>query len=447
MNELDPPEVPQLAVTNLSDLPVLLVEGEMLVGGDQNRTMNVTVLCPPRTRTVVPVSCVEAGRWGARRTMSGKRKHAPGSLRAAKTAYLEPRSDDVGHAAPTRVWCGKRCAASRWRTMSTPALLLSMTSRKRSRTASRSSSRASSRSPTSWEWSAPSGTKWWGLTSSTAPSALSQYLRAIVAGHALDDVTESGGGDPIAAIERFLAQVDASHCDTGKGVGLGDEVLLAVGGRRGPVLRRPPRPPGGVPDPSRCGWYVRVKIHRGAHEIGGSCIEVECGGGEGSSSTSASPIIGRTGRDVPLPEVRGFHRGRPFAARRDYHPSHQDHWGLADQIDPAVPIYMGAATNRILAEADFWTQGLDVCPRDSWSTGYRSTSARSGSRLPERPQCVRRLLPPGRGRGRRLFYTGDIRGHGRKADLFEQLLRDPPQGVDVLLMEGTNIRPDGADGD
>ena len=108
VNELDPPEVPKLAVTNLSDLPVLLVEGEMLVGGDQNRTMNVTVLCPPQTRTVVPVSCVEAGRWGARRTMSGKRKHAPGSLRAAKTAYWSRGPTTSEPAARTRVSCGKR---------------------------------------------------------------------------------------------------------------------------------------------------------------------------------------------------------------------------------------------------------------------------------------------------------------------------------------------------
>ena len=71
------------------------VPGEMLVGGDQNRTMNVTVLCPPQVRTVVPVSCVEAGRWGKRRVVSTLSKHAPGSLRAAKTAKLEPRSDDV----------------------------------------------------------------------------------------------------------------------------------------------------------------------------------------------------------------------------------------------------------------------------------------------------------------------------------------------------------------
>ena len=34
-----------------------------------------------------------------------------------------------------------------------------------------------------------------------------------------------------------------------------------------------------------------------------------------------------------------------------------------------------------------------------------------------------------------------IRGHGRKAGIFEELLRKPPAGVDVLLMEGTNIRP------
>src|SRR5207302_9640325 len=45
--------------------------------------------------------------------------------------------------------------------------------------------------------------------------------------------------------------------------------------------------------------------------------------------------------------------------------------------------------------------------------------------------------------GRRLFYTGDIRGHGRKKGIFEELLRKPPTDVDVLLMEGTNIRPRG----
>lgn len=43
--------------------------------------------------------------------------------------------------------------------------------------------------------------------------------------------------------------------------------------------------------------------------------------------------------------------------------------------------------------------------------------------------------------GERLFNTGDIRGHGRKHRMFAEPLDDPPAGVDVLLMEGTNLQP------
>jgi ribonuclease J len=44
------------------------------------------------------------------------------------------------------------------------------------------------------------------------------------------------------------------------------------------------------------------------------------------------------------------------------------------------------------------------------------------------------------GDGKRIFYTGDLRGHGRKGSLFTRLVATPPLGVDVLLMEGTNGR-------
>ena len=49
---------------NLGDKPVLLVEGEELVGAKQNRTLNISILAPPRQETRIPVSCVERGRWG-----------------------------------------------------------------------------------------------------------------------------------------------------------------------------------------------------------------------------------------------------------------------------------------------------------------------------------------------------------------------------------------------
>ncbi len=44
--------------------------------------------------------------------------------------------------------------------------------------------------------------------------------------------------------------------------------------------------------------------------------------------------------------------------------------------------------------------------------------------------------------GRRFFYSGDFRLHGRKAALVERLMASPPGDIDVLLMEGTNLGSD-----
>jgi len=35
--------------------------------------------------------------------------------------------------------------------------------------------------------------------------------------------------------------------------------------------------------------------------------------------------------------------------------------------------------------------------------------------------------------GKRLFYSGDLRAHGRKATLFELLVAKPPKNIDALL--------------
>ena len=55
--------VNSILVNNLADVAVLILDGEELLGAKQNRMVNATVLLPPKTRTVVPVSCVERGRW------------------------------------------------------------------------------------------------------------------------------------------------------------------------------------------------------------------------------------------------------------------------------------------------------------------------------------------------------------------------------------------------
>lgn len=55
--------VTDLIVTNVGDAPVLLCEGEELLGGQQNRTLDASVLLGQGTTVKVPVTCVEEGRW------------------------------------------------------------------------------------------------------------------------------------------------------------------------------------------------------------------------------------------------------------------------------------------------------------------------------------------------------------------------------------------------
>ena len=55
--------VQELLVRNSGTRPVMLVDGEQLVGAKQNRVLNISILVPAGVSLIVPVSCVEAGRW------------------------------------------------------------------------------------------------------------------------------------------------------------------------------------------------------------------------------------------------------------------------------------------------------------------------------------------------------------------------------------------------
>lgn len=55
--------VPNLAVVNSSSIPILLLDGEEVIGAKQNRVLNTTVLLKEGSETVIPVSCTEHGRW------------------------------------------------------------------------------------------------------------------------------------------------------------------------------------------------------------------------------------------------------------------------------------------------------------------------------------------------------------------------------------------------
>lgn len=85
----DQGSVPELRFRNNSDKGILLLDGEELVGAKQNRIVNVTIFAPAHHELVIPVSCVEAGRWSVRSrefSSAGRAMYAEG--RARKTAHV-----------------------------------------------------------------------------------------------------------------------------------------------------------------------------------------------------------------------------------------------------------------------------------------------------------------------------------------------------------------------
>jgi hypothetical protein len=58
--------VPELRVVNEGSLRVLILEGDELIGAKQNRVVNSSVLVAAGSHLILPVSCVERGRWSYR---------------------------------------------------------------------------------------------------------------------------------------------------------------------------------------------------------------------------------------------------------------------------------------------------------------------------------------------------------------------------------------------
>ena len=125
--------------------------------------------------------------------------------------------------------------------------------------------------------------------------------------------------------------------------------------------------------------------------------------------------------------------------------AHKDHWGLVPFVREDIPVHTGAAGERIVKEAAFWMGGNPLRV-DRYLTNIEPL--RIGSAFTITPYLVDHsafdayaLLVEAD--DQRLFYTGDLRAHGRKADLFDAFIRDAPVNIDTLLMEGTHIGADG----
>jgi ribonuclease J len=186
---------------------------------------------------------------------------------------------------------------------------------------------------------------------------------------------------------------------------------------------------------------MRVCIHRGSNQIGGSCVEIENYDkrllidfglpldAKGASARYLPDVSGLDGRD---PDLLGVLISHP----------HLDHLGLLTHLSSRIPIGMGAAARRILTAASPFLPGNLPTALKGWD--YQSGRSFKIGPFRVTPFLVDHsaydayafLIESG---GKKLFYSGDFRVHGRKAVLLNRLTANPPENIDVLMMEGSSI--------
>ena len=121
--------------------------------------------------------------------------------------------------------------------------------------------------------------------------------------------------------------------------------------------------------------------------------------------------------------------------------AHQDHWGLIKELPPEWDVWSGANAGKLIR----LTAGL---ARKPVKQTLRTWTSRSGS-FEIGPFRITPYLTDHsafdaymlliESNGRRIFYSGDFRRHGRKASLVEGMIARPPRDIDVLILEGTNL--------
>jgi hypothetical protein len=228
--------VATLLVENHGTDAVLLVEGETLVGAQQNRTLNVSVLVAAGTKLEIPVTCVEAGRWGDEQAMGRSGHHAPTDLRRVKSESVNSsRAEGFGaHADQGAVWDRVHVYEESLGAPSATAALddvyehvgpeLDVT--------------IAALQPSPEQCGvivAVSGIVR-GIDLFDKPSTLAAYWDGLVAGYAIDALRASPGAPTVSDAKAFVARVEAAMDTPRRGVGLGRDHTFEGEGVTGHAL-------------------------------------------------------------------------------------------------------------------------------------------------------------------------------------------------------------------
>jgi ribonuclease J len=193
---------------------------------------------------------------------------------------------------------------------------------------------------------------------------------------------------------------------------------------------------------------MKIQIFRGTEEIGGTCIHLSSGDtsialdmGMPLTSTQSN---GFAKNETPAGTMNTDYIKTRFDAVIISH-SHQDHYGLIEELPKHTPVYINKVQLDMINASRIF-RGME--PLQHHFVFYDIAKCFTIGSFTFHPYLVDHSAPNAFAfliecEGKRLFYSGDFRAHGRKNGLFEKHLRTPHlKNCDLMFLEGTMINRD-----
>ncbi|MCL2480457.1 MAG: AAA family ATPase [Spirochaetaceae bacterium] len=199
-------------------------------------------------------------------------------------------------------------------------------------------------------------------------------------------------------------------------------------------------------------------IHRGAAEIGGSCVEVcttttrviiDIGmplmnpdGSEFDSKKISELSVEELRKEKILPAIPALYNSADSkeTALLISHP-HKDHYGLMNFVDKKLPVYIGETSHKLIEISAVFAGEKPVIENPRYIKAYEPFNFGNIEITPYFMDhaCCEAYAFLLRADEETIFYSGDFRAHGRKWRSFYKFLHIAPKNVDYLLMEGTSL--------
>lgn len=223
--------VSELRLENSADLPVLLVDGEELVGAKQNRVLNLTILAPAKHTTVIPVTCVEAGRWRMDCSDLQVADHVMYSLGRGErltqvTAAM--RSNGTRKSDQGAVWRNIAAKAARLKASSPTGAMSAIYERHASSV--EEFARAFTWQEGQCGVAFAIGGRILGLEIFDHPDVMRRFFQKLVRSYALDALDAAPARNEPVSVETvcaLVAQIGAAQSSTEQALGMGKDVRLS----------------------------------------------------------------------------------------------------------------------------------------------------------------------------------------------------------------------------